>query len=116
MFHAKFDQTVYQLRLAPRFLRNLQTAQGVQLNVEIAHFARALAKSFQYFQEFLLLAIALRKQFLEQRLQPEGRCAKAVDALGVLPRGEFRQSPLRVVERQLALLGCDRHKNEYWMR
>ncbi len=98
MFRTKLDQSVHELCLAAGFLRNFQTAQCRKLYVEIAYFARAFAEPVEHFQEFLLVAVAIRNHFLEQGLQPSAGGAEAVDALRILPGGELQQSPLRFPE------------------
>ncbi len=54
---AQFDQMVYELRLAPRFLRDLQASQCSQLHVEIAHFAGTLANPAQQLQKLFLIPV-----------------------------------------------------------
>ena len=60
MFRTKFDQAVHELGLAAGFLRDFQTAQSGELNIKVAHFARALANPTQEFQKLLLIAAAIR--------------------------------------------------------
>ena len=60
MLSAKLDQPVRQLRLAPRLLGNLQTAQCGELYVDIADLSCTLADSVQHFQQLLLVAIRVR--------------------------------------------------------
>jgi hypothetical protein len=112
MFHAKLDQAVHELRFAARFLGKFQAAQSFKLNIKIAHFAGALAKPLQQFQEFFLAAAADRDQFFKQSLQAQTRSAKAVDALRILPGREFKQGSLRLPERQLALFRSNRHSEK----
>jgi hypothetical protein len=83
-FCTKFDQCLHKLRLAARFLRNLQTAQGRKLHIHIAHLSRPLANAVQHFHDFLLITVATGNELFEQRLQSTGRGAEAVHSRRLL--------------------------------
>src|SRR5436190_3107951 len=106
MFYAKFEQGVYKLRFAAWFLRNFQTAQGGELDVDVAHFTRTLADSLQHFQKLLLIAVAIGKNLFQQGLKPATRSTEGMDACSVLSRGKFHQCSLRLLKHEPATFGC----------
>src|SRR4029077_12301207 len=109
---AEFDQVVHQLRLAPRFPRNLQTSQCSQLHVQIAHLPGALADSAQQLQKFFLTAVELWRKLAQQYLQAARARAEAVYVLCPWFRGKLDQVLLKLLKNNPAALWRDRHKKK----
>src|SRR5277367_4205149 len=98
MLRTKLDQTVHELCLAARFLRNLQAAQGGELHIEIAHLAGSPTNLAEQFEKLFLVAAGFRDELFEQSLEPPSSGAETVNPLRVLAGRELQQVPLRLLE------------------
>src|SRR5271154_635993 len=109
LLSAQLDQVVHQLRLAPRFPRNFQTAQRRQLHVQIAHLTGALTDSAQQLQKFFLAAVELWRKLAQQNLQAACARTEAMHTLRPRFRGKLDQVPFKLLKNLTAALGSDRH-------
>src|SRR5947209_3763703 len=98
LLRSKFQQSLHQLGLAPWLDRNLQTAQGCQLDVQIADPASASADSSQHLQKLLLITIARSYESGQQRFQTPARRAEAMDSFRLPVRGEPEYLALHLAE------------------
>src|ERR1700691_178396 len=106
---AKFDQAIHELGLTPGLAGKFEVAQGRQLDIQIAHFAGALADPSELFQKFFLIAIEFGRKFGEQYLEAPRAGAKAVYTLCRRLRKKLGQVPPKLLKTRTAVLWNDRH-------
>ena len=72
MFNPKLDELLHELRLAPRFEWNFQAAQSDKLHVNVAHLSRPPTNPIEHLQQFLLIPVSSRDDFLQKNLHTPG--------------------------------------------
>jgi hypothetical protein len=107
MPYTKFDQALHQLRLAPRFLRDLQPSQSFKLHINIAHFSGRLTNPVQRLQQLLMLPI--RHKLLQKSLEAPCGCPEPVHCVRLVSGREPKKLSLGFSKDRLATVRRDRH-------